>query len=111
MNITFETKSDFTVVSISGRIDATNSNDFESELIRIFEDDRFNLLINCAGLHYISSSGLRIFLMAQKRVIAVQGHLAICCMQTMIREIFDISGFSTIFKIYGTEEEALQQTK
>lgn len=111
MNITFETKSDFTVVSISGRIDATNSNDFESELIRIFEDDRFNLLINCAGLHYISSSGLRIFLMAQKRVIAAQGHLTICCMQTMIREIFDISGFSTIFKIYETEEEALQQTK
>jgi len=111
MNITFETKSDFTVVYLTGRIDVTNSNNFETELIRLFEDDRFNLLFNCAGLHYISSSGLRVFLMAQKRVTAAQGHLTLCCLQTMIREIFDISGLSTIFNICETEEEALQHTK
>ncbi len=108
MNLTVETKSDFTVIYLTGRIDVTNSNEFETELHRIFEDNRFNLIINCSQLHYISSSGLRIFLMAQKRVMAAHGKLSICCMQTMIREIFDISGFSTIFKIYGTEEEAIQ---
>ena len=109
MNITFETKSDFTVVYVIGRIDVTNSNDFETELIRLFEEDRFNLLFNCAGLNYISSSGLRVFLLAQKRVMAAQGHLTICSMQPMIKEIFDISGLSTIFNICESEEEALKQ--
>ncbi|MDD4821897.1 MAG: STAS domain-containing protein [Bacteroidales bacterium] len=109
MNISFETKSNFTVIHLTGRIDVTNSNDLETELIRLFEDDRYNLLINCAELNYISSSGLRVFLLAQKKVMAAQGDLIICSLQPMIREIFDISGLSTIFKICKSEEEALQK--
>jgi anti-anti-sigma factor len=109
MNITFETKSNCTVIHLTGRIDVTNSNDFETALIPILGDHRYSFLINCAELNYISSSGLRVFLLAQKKVMAARGHLFLYCMQPMIREIFDISGLSTIFDIRESEEEVLQQ--
>jgi anti-anti-sigma factor len=67
------------------------------------------LILNCSGLNYISSSGLRVFLVIQKKLAGLQGSFGLCCLQPEIREIFDISGFSTIFSIFPDEEAALAQ--
>jgi stage II sporulation protein AA (anti-sigma F factor antagonist) len=67
-----------------------------------------NIVLDCAELNYISSSGLRVFLIAQKKLMGLQGKLHLCAMQPSIKEIFDISGFSTIFKIFATEQEAIE---
>ncbi|HPR32734.1 MAG TPA: STAS domain-containing protein [Prolixibacteraceae bacterium] len=107
MNLSKKEISNFCVLSIDGRIDTTNFNVFEKEITDVIEKGQKNILLNCKGLNYISSSGLRVFLIAQKKLMALQGKLHLCEMQPTIREIFDISGFSTIFKIFDTEEEAL----
>ncbi len=109
MNITSEKIGGYTLLTIEGRIDTTNSAVFEREIEKIFEGGEKHLIFDCSGLHYISSSGLRVFLIAQKKVITLHGKLSLCCMQPAIREIFVISGFSTIFKIYDTREEALEE--
>lgn len=108
MDLSKEKISDFLVLSIDGRIDTNNFNEFELVINQIFDSGERNLIFNCSGLNYISSSGLRIFLIAQKKVNALNGKLHLCTMQPVIKEIFDISGFSTIFKIFDTQEEALQ---
>ena len=108
MDLSKEKINDFLVLSIDGRIDTNNFNEFELVINQIFDSGEKNLIFNCSGLNYISSSGLRIFLIAQKKVNAVNGKLHLCAMQPVIKEIFDISGFSTIFKIFDTQEEALQ---
>jgi len=108
MNISKEKIGDFTILSIDGRIDTNNFNEFELVVNQVFESGEKNLILNCTALNYISSSGLRIFLIAQKKVNALNGKLHLCSMQPVIKEIFDISGFSTIFKIFGTQAEALE---
>jgi len=65
-------------------------------------------IINCKWMKYMISSGLRVFLIAQKKAVAVKGNLHLCELQPSMKEIFGISGFSKIFDIYGTVEEALQ---
>jgi anti-anti-sigma factor len=109
MNITKEIINDYSVVKIDGRLDTVNSGAFEPEIDRFFSSVETNVIFNCSGLNYISSSGLRVFLIARKRADVTHGKLYLCNMQPAIREIFDISGFSAIFRIYGTQEEALEQ--
>jgi anti-anti-sigma factor len=107
MNLTKKNSNGFCILSIEGRIDTTNFNEFENEIVGIIGAGEKNIVLNCKGLNYISSSGLRVFLIAQKKLMALNGKLHLCEMQPAIKEIFDISGFSTIFKIFETEEEAL----
>jgi anti-anti-sigma factor len=98
---------DFSIVRINGRVDTTNYNEFETIIMGLIGSGENNVIIDCANLNYISSSGLRVFLIAQKKLMALKGKLHLCNMQPAIKEIFDISGFSTIFKIFGSEADAL----
>ena len=109
MNITTEKINDFTVLKIDGRIDTSNFSEFEEEIDQLFKNGVKNIIFNCSGLNYISSSGLRVFLVAQKKTILLQGRLHLCNMQSAIKEIFAISGFSNLFRIFDTLEKALEQ--
>jgi anti-sigma B factor antagonist len=108
MNLTKNIINGFCIISIDGRIDTTNFNAFEKEVVEIIDGGEKNIVLNCAGMNYISSSGLRVFLIAQKKLTALSGKLHLCEMQPTIKEIFDISGFSSIFKIFETQEKAIE---
>ena len=109
MNITKEKINDYTVLTIEGRMDTSNAAAFEDAIAGIFSEGGKNIVFNCSGLKYISSSGLRVFLIAQKKAVAIHGKLHLCNLQPAIKEIFDIAGFSAIFKIFNAQEEALDQ--
>ena len=108
MNIKKERIGDFAVLKIKGRIDTINSSALEAEVNQLFYMGEKNVIFNCSEMDYISSSGLRVFLVAQKKAIAINGKLYLCNMQPAIQEIFRISGFSNLFRIFDTQEEVLQ---
>lgn len=108
MNIKKEKIGNFSVLKIKGRIDTIHSSVLEDEVNKQFDNGEKNLIFNCAGMNYISSSGLRVFLVAQKKAMALKGKLLLCNMQPSIQEIFRISGFSNLFSIFETQEEALE---
>lgn len=108
MDIKKEKKGDFSILKIKGRIDTVHSAELEVEVNKLFDSGEKNVIFNCERMNYISSSGLRIFLVAQKRAISVKGKLYLCNMQPAIKEIFRISGFSNLFRIFDTQEEALK---
>jgi anti-anti-sigma factor len=78
----------------------------EKKLFAFIENGEKQIVVNCTGLIYISSSGLRVLLMALKKITSVGGKFYLCSLQENIREIFDIAGFSSIFKLFETVEEA-----
>lgn len=108
MKIKIDKTQGFSVLRITGRVDTTNYNEFEKFIGEIINQKENNIILDCKELNYISSSGLRVFLITQKRLMASKGKLHLCNMQPTIKEIFDISGFSTIFKIFDSESEALE---
>ena len=108
MELQFEKKDGFTVAYVQGRVDTTNYNEFEKKMSDKIAETEDNIIINCKELNFISSSGLRVFLMTQKKLMGAKRKLYLTNMQPAIKEIFDISGFSQIFSICTTEEEALQ---
>lgn len=100
MNIKVNQTDNHTMVAIFGRLDIITAPAFEASVRQAIENEKKHVIIDCSELDYISSSGLRVFLMAQKMVLVKQAKLSLCCLKSNIREIFDISGFSQIFKIY-----------
>lgn len=108
MNVTKEELNDHLLLTVDGRLDTTQSDAFEKEMMQVLEEGNKKIIMDCSGLNYISSSGLRIFLTMQKRMMAVGGTFKICNLQPSIQEIFDMSGFSMIFSIYPDKEAALK---
>lgn len=98
----------YTQVAFSGRLDTAAATGAESEVKQVIEKENKHIIVDCAGLEYISSSGLRLFLMLQKLAAARQVKLGVCSLKSNIREVFDISGFSGIFTIYSDLETAIK---
>ncbi len=107
MNVSSEKVQDYLVINVEGRLDTTQSDSFEKQVMEILSDDDKKVILDCEGLNYISSSGLRIFLIMQKKMAAEGGELRLCNMQPTIKEVFDMSGFSMIFTIHDDRDAAL----
>lgn len=87
------------VVQIEGRIDSVNSPELEVKLDEVLKNDINNIIVDCEKLTYISSSGLRSFLVLQKKITAKSGSLTIQNMHPDIYKIFEITGFSRLMNI------------
>jgi len=108
MNLLVTQSNDFTIVSVDGRIDTTNANEFEKPMVELIEGGTHKIILDCSDLNYISSAGLRVFIIIQKKIIAVQGEFKLVNLQPAIQEIFDISGFSSIFKVFPDLDKATE---
>ena len=108
MEINESKAGNFLVLDLNGRLDTTNYGKFESKLMELISGGEKEIVVNCSGLTYISSSGLRVFLMVLKKITASGGKFYLCCLKNNIREIFEITGFTSLFTIFDTLEEAIQ---
>mgnify|MGYP003317865624 FL=1 len=88
-----------TIVQLIGRIDTTNASKFQEDIQPLMEDNAPDIELDCSQMDYTSSQGLRIFLILQKSVNARQGKMVMKNMNPKVKEIFDITGFSSIINI------------
>ena len=86
-------------MELKGRIDTTNADQFQQEVSPLMEGDQLDIDIDCTGMTYTSSQGLRTFLLLQKSVNARGGKMVLHNMNPMVKEVFDITGFSNIITI------------
>jgi len=102
---------DVNVISLSGRLDAYSANEVEKKLDSLIDAAQVRLVISLEKLEYISSSGLRVFLAALKKVKKQQGDIKLACLKPYIKEVFDIAGFTQLFNMFDTEEAAVNSFK
>jgi len=100
-------KDEITIIAIDGRLDTTNYSLLENKLMSLVDDGQVKIIMDCSKMEYISSSGLRVFLLALKKIKIMKGRFIVSDLQETIREIFEIAGFSSIFEICKTKAEAL----
>jgi anti-anti-sigma factor len=94
-----------------GRIDQSTAGAFEHALTAVLDDLDARpaaLLLDFSGVDYISSVGLRVVMMAARRMQARGARLAVAGLQPLVREIFEISRFHLIVEVFATPSEALQ---
>jgi anti-anti-sigma factor len=90
-----------------GRLDSGTGSAFEKELLAHIDGGAQKLLLDFSKLQYISSAGLRIVLLAAKRMKASGGRIALCSLNRQINEVFEISGFSSILDIFPSHDDAV----
>ncbi|MGL5980678.1 MAG: STAS domain-containing protein [Phocaeicola sp.] len=99
MNITIKEAGSKTIIELDGRIDTTNAKEFEKAVVDVLSSDKLELEVDCEKLTYISSSGLRIFLVLQKNTNTKKGQLVLKSLNANILEVFRMTGFASIFTI------------
>ncbi len=85
------------VVALTGRLDTKTSPDLETDLSESL-DGVEQLVLDFAGIDYISSAGLRVVLSAQKRMNK-QGSMVLRGVSETVMEVFELTGFSDILTI------------
>ncbi len=108
MDIAARTQGDVTLVTIAGNLDSNTSPQAQQALEGIVAKGARKLVLDCTALDYISSAGLRVLLATVKRLGATGGALRMFGLNETVREVFDISGFSTILPVFATEADALK---
>ena len=109
MEIQTAKEKDTTIVKVKGRIDAVTAPEFEKRLAELMAVGEKIFILNLVGLEYISSAGLRSILATAKQLKAKEGKLLFAELQGSVKDVFKISGFGSLFKIYDSEAEALAQ--
>ena len=107
MEIQTRETNDIKIVDFTGKLDTNTSPDAEKHLNGLIGLQAKKVLVNLEKLDYISSAGLRVLLSTNKQLQNTGGILRICKLNDVVQEIFDISGFSSIFNVFSTEDEAL----
>ena len=84
-------------IALAGRLDTNTAPDLELELKGSIGDVK-ELVFDMEKLEYVSSAGLCVLLYAQK-VMNRQGRMRVCHVNELIREVFDITGFTEILTV------------
>lgn len=108
MEIESKVGNGFTILAIKGRLDAVSAANAESTLNGVIDAGAVNLAVNLSGLDYVSSAGLRVLLVIAKKLSRQNGKITLYGLQSNVREVFEISGFLSIFHVVANEEEAIK---
>ncbi|MFH1152822.1 MAG: STAS domain-containing protein [Pseudomonadota bacterium] len=106
MEFTFANQGETTIVTASGRMDTITAPEFEAAVQKILDQGRTRVVADFNRVNYISSAGLRSILVAAKKIKAVRGELLFCGVTGMVLDVFTISGFKSMFKLFDTAQEA-----
>ena len=96
-----------TVVSVSESVDAMTAADLTKTISDQISDGRANLIVDLAGVEFMSSAGLRTLLGAVKESRAAGGDLRIVSSNPGVDKVLKMSRFHNIAKVYTSAADAL----
>ncbi|MAG13499.1 MAG: anti-sigma F factor antagonist [Spirochaetales bacterium] len=95
------------VLYLTGYIDTYNSNFFQKRVTRAIDAGYTKLIFSCAGLNYVSSTGIGSFTAFLKAVKPRGGELVLLEIQPKVYEVFQLLGFSQFFNIKDNLNDAV----
>ena len=98
MNIKIEELEGKLVATLEGELDTSVAHEVETALSPLFDSNGRDIIIDCAGLEYIASSGLRILLGILKSAKAAGSRVILRNVSDVIHEVFELTGFVKIFE-------------
>ncbi len=110
MDLKHRTQGSANVVAPASRIDQSSADGFQAALVPHLvacTKDGALLVLDFSGVEYISSVGLRVLILAARQVTAQGGRIAIAGLQPVVKEVFEISRFNLVFKIFDNVDAAV----
>jgi serine/threonine-protein kinase RsbW len=99
---------DVQVFELSGRLDAVNTQQAIQQVNAALAAGARYILLDLASVTFMSSSGLRALLLVRKELLSHGGQLRLAALQPHVHEVFTLTGFTRVFEIHQTREDALK---
>lgn len=113
MEVTHKSFNRVDLLTVSGRLDAATAPQLKKQIDELFDQGRYRLVLDLANLDYVASPGLRVLIEARKRARDWKltdmdgGDVRIVNLPPRIKEVFDLTGFTSLFSIYSDVTEAV----
>jgi anti-sigma B factor antagonist len=110
MNVRLETVDGVTIVIPEGRLDFGAAASFQTQVeqaIAAAAKSGSGVIIDGGALDYVSSAGLRVFLIAAREMQRRKLSFSLCALKPAVREVFELSGFTRIIAVHADRAAAL----
>jgi anti-sigma B factor antagonist len=95
------------VLAVTGRVDTTTAGELEASINLGISNGFRQILLDFGGVTYISSVGLRVLLATAKKLRNDGDRYALCALSMEVQKVLKLAGFTSIFSIYASQEDAL----
>ena len=99
------------VIELKGYLDAHTAPDLETAFQKLLTEKKYNVVVNCRDLSYISSAGLGVFMAYVEDIRKNFGDIKLTNMSPKVYNVFDLLGFPILYEIYKDEHEAVSRFK
>src|ERR1700755_1608841 len=99
------------ILRVSGRVDFESALDFEHHINAMIQEAGDCYIIELSEVELLSSAGLRVMLSTAKRVAHRNASLALAAPSQVVRQVFEISHFNLLFKIFPSVAAAIAALK
>lgn len=108
LNISVRSNDTVSIVEPVGYLNAHTAKHFEDVLQKLVDENRLLIVINCQQLDYIASAGLGVIMGFIDMVRENSGDIRLCAMNTTVKSIFEVLGFTELYSIFDNEEKAIR---
>ena len=96
------------IVELNGSLDAHTVGDFESQMKTCLAGGASRIVLDLEKLTYVSSAGIGAMMSLTQRLRREAGDVALLRPSPKVFKILELLGFTEIFKIAASEDEALK---
>lgn len=111
MKINEEKRDGIMFISVFGEINIDTSPDLRKAFDRYINQDIKKVIIDCANLTYIDSSGLATLIELMQRLKKINGELKICNLVNKVKSVFEVTKLDKLFDICASQEQAVERFK
>jgi anti-sigma B factor antagonist len=97
------------VLDLKGYLDAHTAPELEKVFQNLLDIKKYNIIVNCKDLSYISSAGLGVFMAYIEDVRKHKGDIKLSNMSPKVYNVFDLLGFPLLYDIAKDEMEAINK--
>jgi anti-anti-sigma factor len=96
-----------TVVEVHGRVDSMTANQLGEALNKELDGGNVHVVLDLSHVDFVSSAGLREIVTALKKAKRGAGDLRLAQPSDRVREVLEMAGLDTIFRIFPSQAEAV----
>ena len=96
-------------LTLKGRLDADGTDKVAGVLAGYIDRGERRLVLDLSAVDYVSSVGLKALMLAAKRLAPLGGRIVLCAPQAQVRQLLDIAGFTSMFSIAASRDEAAER--
>jgi anti-anti-sigma factor len=103
-----ETSEALRAVSVFGELDQATAPQLSETLQRVIDGGVGAVLVDLSDCEFIDSTGLAVLVRAREEITAADARdFAICCPNSQVRRLLEITGIEAAMGMYDTRDEAL----